>query len=119
MNRGSAASNTAYASRSKRTNVTLSISGLRSSSSAVVPTAMRAARSSGKAKAPVEIAGVRSREAHDRARGWLGRVGLAAFGDRYPHALSGGQRKRVALAQVLIRDPEILPAKRIRRGRHL
>ena len=56
----------------------------------------------------LEIAGVGGREAHDRARGWLGRVGLAAFCDRYPHVLSGGQRKRVALAQVLIRDPEIL-----------
>ena len=36
------------------------------------------------------------------------RVGLGAFGDRYPHMLSGGQRKRVGLAQVLIRDPKIL-----------
>jgi NitT/TauT family transport system ATP-binding protein len=36
------------------------------------------------------------------------RVGLTAFGDRYPHQLSGGQRKRVGLAQVLIRDPKIL-----------
>ena len=36
------------------------------------------------------------------------RVGLRAFVDRYPHMLSGGQRKRVALAQMLIRDPEIL-----------
>ena len=43
-----------------------------------------------------------------QARDWLARVGLAGFGDRYPHQLSGGQRKRVALAQVLIRDPEIL-----------
>ncbi|MGE7417750.1 ABC transporter ATP-binding protein [Methylobacterium tarhaniae] len=43
-----------------------------------------------------------------RAREWLGRVGLKAFVDRYPHMLSGGQRKRVALAQMLIRDPEIL-----------
>ena len=34
--------------------------------------------------------------------------GLGAFGDRYPHMLSGGQRKRVGLAQVLIRDPKIL-----------
>ena len=32
----------------------------------------------------------------------------AAFADRYPHMLSGGQRKRVGLAQVLIRDPKIL-----------
>ncbi len=56
----------------------------------------------------LEVAGVRAREAHERARAWLGRVGLAAFGDRYPHTLSGGQRKRVALAQVLIRDPKIM-----------
>ena len=34
--------------------------------------------------------------------------GSRAFGDRYPHQLSGGQRKRVGLAQVLIRDPKIL-----------
>ncbi|MCF4129356.1 ABC transporter ATP-binding protein [Methylobacterium sp. SyP6R] len=47
-------------------------------------------------------------EAVARARDWLARVGLKAFVDRYPHMLSGGQRKRVALAQMLIRDPEIL-----------
>ena len=41
-------------------------------------------------------------------RTWLTRVGLAHFGPRYPHMLSGGQRKRVGLAQVLIRDPKIL-----------
>ncbi len=44
-----------------------------------------------------------------RARAeWLTRVGLGTFGPRYPHMLSGGQRKRVGLAQVLIRDPKIL-----------
>ena len=47
-------------------------------------------------------------EARERAQAWLTRVGLGAFGDRYPHMLSGGQRKRVGLAQVLIRDPKIL-----------
>jgi NitT/TauT family transport system ATP-binding protein len=56
----------------------------------------------------LEIAGVPARRAQERARSWLTRVGLADFGDRYPHTLSGGQRKRVALAQVLIRDPRIL-----------
>jgi len=43
-----------------------------------------------------------------RAERWLASVGLAAFAGRYPHMLSGGQRKRVGLAQVLIRDPRIL-----------
>jgi NitT/TauT family transport system ATP-binding protein len=56
----------------------------------------------------LEPAGIGRREARTRARAWLGRVGLSGFADRYPHMLSGGQRKRVALAQVLIRDPEIL-----------
>jgi NitT/TauT family transport system ATP-binding protein len=56
----------------------------------------------------LEVSGIPSSEARKRARSWLGRVGLAAFGERYPHMLSGGQQKRVALAQVLIRDPKII-----------
>jgi NitT/TauT family transport system ATP-binding protein len=51
---------------------------------------------------------VRRAEALDRAQLWLKRGGLSQFGDRYPHQLSGGQRTRVGLAQVLIRDPKIL-----------
>ena len=47
-------------------------------------------------------------EAYERAREWLARVGLAAHGGRYPHQLSGGMKKRVALAQTLIMDPQIL-----------
>jgi len=45
-----------------------------------------------------------------RAKGedWLARVGLSGFGDRYPHQLSGGMRKRTSLAQMLILDPKIL-----------
>ncbi|MDB5846806.1 MAG: mannosyltransferase [Rhodoferax sp.] len=39
---------------------------------------------------------------------WIKRVGLAKFGDHYPHQLSGGMRKRVALAQTFINQPEIL-----------
>jgi NitT/TauT family transport system ATP-binding protein len=56
----------------------------------------------------LEIAGRPAAEARARAKEWLARVGLAGFGGRYPHLLSGGQRKRVGLAQVLIRDPRIL-----------
>jgi NitT/TauT family transport system ATP-binding protein len=56
----------------------------------------------------LETAGVPSSKARQRAQDWLKRVGLGGFAARYPHMLSGGQRKRVGLAQVLIRDPKIL-----------
>jgi len=49
-----------------------------------------------------------SSDATARAGEWLKRVGLSAFGDRYPHQLSGGMRKRVSLAQTLVLDPDIL-----------
>src|SRR5690349_3950072 len=47
-------------------------------------------------------------EALQSAREWLARVGLTGFEDRYPHQLSGGMRKRVALAQTFINQPQIL-----------
>ena len=55
----------------------------------------------------LEIVGA-AQDARARAQDWLNRVGLGGFANRYPHMLSGGQRKRVGLAQVLIRDPKIL-----------
>src|SRR6478736_10135729 len=56
----------------------------------------------------LEVKGTPRAEALAQAQKWLTSVGLGAFAGRYPHMLSGGQRKRVALAQVLIRDPKIL-----------
>ena len=52
--------------------------------------------------------GSSSRDARTQARDWIARVGLAGFEDRYPYQLSGGMRKRVALAQSLINGPRIL-----------
>jgi NitT/TauT family transport system ATP-binding protein len=58
--------------------------------------------------AGLQFAGVAEEESRRRADEWLGRVGLTGFETRYPHELSGGMRKRVALAQMLILDPEIM-----------
>jgi NitT/TauT family transport system ATP-binding protein len=58
--------------------------------------------------AGLEFRGVQAAEALAKAGEWLRRVGLAGFGERYPHQLSGGMRKRVALAQTLILDPPII-----------
>lgn len=52
--------------------------------------------------------GVPKHEARERAREWLPRVGLNGFDDSYPRHLSGGMRKRVAMAQTLIMDPDII-----------
>jgi len=58
--------------------------------------------------AGLEFRGVGKDDGRRRGEEWLERVGLAGFGDRYPHQLSGGMRKRTALAQMLILDPQIL-----------
>ena len=57
------------------------------------------------------MAGLEFRAAPDAravAEDWLRRVGLGGFGDRYPHQLSGGMRKRTSLAQTLALDPDII-----------
>ena len=56
----------------------------------------------------LEFRGLARADAVARAENWLARVGLRGHGHRYPHQLSGGMRKRVALAQSLILDPQII-----------
>jgi len=56
----------------------------------------------------LQYRGVPEAQAREQAGAWLSRVGLSGFGDRYPHQLSGGMRKRVALAQTLVLDPDII-----------
>ena len=56
----------------------------------------------------LQVKGMAAAAARERAEAWLARVGLTGFGARHPHQLSGGQKKRVALAQMLIREPDVL-----------
>ncbi len=52
--------------------------------------------------------GVPKARAEEMARDWITRVGLKGFEDHHPHQLSGGMRKRVALAQTFINNPQVL-----------
>ena len=52
--------------------------------------------------------GASKAEAREQAVDWIARVGLAGFEKYYPHQLSGGMRKRVALAQTLVTKPKIM-----------
>jgi NitT/TauT family transport system ATP-binding protein len=58
--------------------------------------------------AGLEFRGASTEDAQAQAEDWLRRVGLGGFGDRYPHQMSGGMRKRASLAQVLVLDPDII-----------
>jgi NitT/TauT family transport system ATP-binding protein len=62
----------------------------------------------GNVMAGLEFRGLPAAEARAQGEHWLKRVGLGGFGDRYPHQLSGGMRKRTSLAQTLALDPDII-----------
>ena len=62
----------------------------------------------GNVSAGLRFRGVAKKEAQERAKEWIAKVGLSGFEDHFPHQLSGGMRKRTALAQSLITSPEIL-----------
>jgi len=56
----------------------------------------------------LRIRNIAKAAAQTEAEGWLARLGLKGLGGRFPHELSGGQRKRVAIAQILALKPKLL-----------
>jgi len=56
----------------------------------------------------LDFRGADRAQATEKALAWVRRVGLEGFADRYPHELSGGMRKRVAMAQTWIVNPDIV-----------
>ena len=59
---------------------------------------------------PALIAGVSSKEAHERAMKILDFMGLADRASHKPNELSGGEKQRVAVARALINDPAVILA---------
>lgn len=62
----------------------------------------------GNVELPLQYRGVPRREARERALEWIQRVRLGGYENHYPHQLSGGMRKRAALASVFVYGPRVL-----------
>jgi len=60
------------------------------------------------AAVPLLAAGVKRREAVDRARALLVKLGMEKRADAFPSKLSGGQQQRVALARALVHEPRLI-----------
>jgi peptide/nickel transport system ATP-binding protein len=60
--------------------------------------------------APLRVQGVPADEKRKRVGAVLEEVGLAGFGNRFPHQMSGGQRQRVAIARAIISRPRLVVA---------
>lgn len=56
----------------------------------------------------LEAAGMPKKQRHAAALPWLERVGLAGWGDHYPHELSGGMRQRVAICRAFVQEPQVI-----------
>jgi polar amino acid transport system ATP-binding protein len=58
--------------------------------------------------APTKVRGASKRDARDRAKDLLERIGLAEKADEFPDRLSGGQQQRVAIARALAMEPKLM-----------
>jgi arginine/ornithine transport system ATP-binding protein len=59
-------------------------------------------------EAPLHVLRLPRKEALERARNYLSKVGIYEFRDAYPAHLSGGQQQRVAIARALAMEPSVL-----------
>lgn len=59
---------------------------------------------------PLVIAGYRHQEIARRVRAALGKVGLSAYANKFPEALSGGEQQRVGIARAVVNKPPLLIA---------